>query len=468
MKIVMVGGGSYRYLGIARSLLAQGNLLDQGEINLYDPAVHRAKAVGQMILKCPEYKRVNCKITWGTTLDEALDGADVVNVVLMAGNRANFQYLQLAARKHGFIGSDQLSPSGAMLALKGGPILMDIARRMEKHCPNAWLLDFANPVAVLSAAVNNHTKIKCLGVCAGYSNHQWDLTRLLLGKDEQRTDYTIYNAGVNHLSFILPSSTHQDQDLFAMAEEKLLDDQWQTCSLSDRWNQSTKANILNSIVTLRDYYIKYRQLVFSSEGDGLVHLDMAGRYAQACEKDTSTTKQQIDDRMQNIDLARSASDEQFRAWIDRDMDVEQWDNPSPDASYLRRVDQDLMVKIAAAVNSDEPISIATSFPNHGAVAGFTDRTVLEYSQLLCRQGLRPTGNLHVPAVFEGLISALASHQTLLGDAIATEDPRILFEALYSYPVMQDTAQSKAMWKELIELAANEIPKAFSQTVELLV
>ena len=201
MKIVFVGGGAHRYLSVARSVMAEPAVMVNGEINIYDLNQERSEAMARMMMKTPECRDSGCKVSWGTTLDEALDGADVVCVVLMAGNIKNFRMSQLVCNQHGFLGSDQLSPSGAMLAMKGGPILMDIARRMEKLCPNAWLLDFANPVAVLSAAVNNHTAIKCLGVCAGYTNHLWDLPRLL-GKDEETDDADIKSAGVNHMAFI--------------------------------------------------------------------------------------------------------------------------------------------------------------------------------------------------------------------------------------------------------------------------
>ena len=93
--------------------------------------------------------------------------------------------------------------------------------------------------------------------------------------------------------------------------------------------------------------------------------------------------------------------------------------------------------------------------------------MLEYSQVLSREGLRPTAGLEVPDVFQGLVSGLATHQTLLGDAIATRDPRRLFEALYSYPVKQDTADSKALWRDLLTVAAGEIPSEFQETKSLL-
>ena len=66
MKIVIIGAGSYRVLGIMRSALAIPGVLDGGEINLYDLDHVRSGAIGQYILKSPEHKRAGCKVTWGT------------------------------------------------------------------------------------------------------------------------------------------------------------------------------------------------------------------------------------------------------------------------------------------------------------------------------------------------------------------------------------------------------------------
>ncbi|MFZ2654008.1 MAG: hypothetical protein WAX69_03775 [Victivallales bacterium] len=466
MKIVFFGGGSHRYLSIARSIMAVPGLMEKGEINLFDLAVERSEALGRMAMKSPEYKGSKCKITWGTTLDAALEGADLVLVVLMAGSRRNFDLLQSTCPQYGFIGSDQLSPSGAMLALKGGPILMDLARRMEKICPSAWLADFANPVAVLSGAVNNHTKIRCLGVCQGYTNHQWDLPRLLFGKDEASTDFDIRCAGVNHMSFILHGSKHCGRDLYELAAERVTGS-WTMPKLSDRWNEGSKKNITNSVTTLVKLYRKYGHLVFSTEGDGLDHLDIEGHFKTASKTTPPPlSKEQLEQRDSEFRTARAEADKTFQSWLKADLDADGWNIERPEALYLLRSDEDIMVKIAKAVGGVQELSIATSRPNEGAVAGFKDRTVLEYSQVLGRDGIRPSGKFEIPDVFQGLVSGLATHQTLLGDAIATRDPRILFEALYSYPVRQDSAESKALWRDLIKIAADEIPSEFQKTREM--
>ena len=396
-------------------------------------------------------------------LDKALEGADAVMVVLMAGGVVNHNLCRIISNEHGFIGSDQLSPSGAMLALKGGPILMNLAKRMEQLCPNAWLVDFANPVAVLSAAVNNHTSIRCLGVCAGYTNHQWDLTRLLYGKDEGLPDYDIRCAGVNHMSFILPGSTHRGRDLYELAAERLADN-WMMPALSNRWSEITKGWITDSVNKLLKLYRKYGYLVFSSEPDGLDHLDIERSHPPVDLERIRREKQEIAAFEARSAAGRAEADREFQSWLTRVTPAD-WSHESPETLHLLRCDEDVMVKVLKALGGCGEMKIATSFPNRGAVRGFKDRTVLEYSQVLSRDRLNPMieGCLEVPDLFQGIVSALATHQTLLGDAIATCDPRVLFEALYSYPVKQDTADSKALWRDLLVAAGPRIPDEFQKT-----
>ena len=465
MKVAFIGGGSHRYLSVARSVLAEEELFEGGEISVYDLNHTRSQAMRRMIENCPEKRDVNCVVSSPDNLDSALEGADVVIVVLFAGNRKNFLVSQQICGKHGFIGSDQLSPSGAMLALKGAPILLNIAKRMEELCPNAFLLDFANPVAVLSAAVNNHTKIKCMGICAGYTNHMWDIARIL-GKDECCSDHAVNCAGVNHMSFILKDSIWEGANLYEQLEAAT-GEGWQMPELSLRWQQSTKDNINFGIPDIVRLYKKIGHMIFSSEGDGIDHLDIAGRYARGAAKLAAQTESEIDASLAAELASRQKQDEKFQSLANSEISDDEWNAERPETLYLSRDDQNIMVKVIKALGGAGEMRIATSVLNNGAVEGYTDRTVLEYTQFLDENGSRPAGKFKVPDMVYGLVADLAAHQTLLGDAIATKDPRILYDAFYNYPVQRDTMKSKALWSELLELNAEELPKSFQATKEYL-
>ena len=61
MKVVFVGGGAHRYLGVARSILAEPGMMAGGEINVYDLSAERAGVMDQMIRQSPEFADACCE-----------------------------------------------------------------------------------------------------------------------------------------------------------------------------------------------------------------------------------------------------------------------------------------------------------------------------------------------------------------------------------------------------------------------
>ena len=131
--LTFLGGGSRRILGLLRGALGRG-LLQDGGIRLFDPREERAAAVAAVLRRTPEFAASPCRVSTHGRSQEALEGADLVYAVFPCGSRLRLHQSMLACRLRGHIGSDQLSPSGAIMALKGGPIILDYARQMERCC----------------------------------------------------------------------------------------------------------------------------------------------------------------------------------------------------------------------------------------------------------------------------------------------------------------------------------------------
>lgn len=460
LKIVCVGGGSYRLLPIFRGVFAQKAVLDGGEIRLVDRVTHRAEAVGRMLMRTPEYAGLNCKVTWSDDLDRALDGADVLYVTMAVGSPEVAMRSQAASRRRGFLSSDQMSLSGAMLALTAGPTILGFARKMERLCPDAMLLCYANPVAVYSGLVNNHTTIKALGICGGFTNHRWDLTRLLFGKDEYRDCYDVEVAGINHLSFIL-RGTCEGEELYARLKRVLARPYRMppcpTLSPVARWHLRYSLNKLVYLIQ------RFGTVIFSTEGDGMAHLfheEMFNR-GKRYQPPTAAKLRQANPQAA---AARAAADAHFRSHLDKELGTAFWSQGWHDNRYFGRYDDDLTIPLLQALAGLGPQKIVASAPNRGAVAGFKPHTVLEFSQIMDRGGPRPLDHqLEVPDYFHGLISALATFQTLTGDAIAEQDPRRLADALFAYPVQFNTRAARAVCRDLLAIHKAEIPAWCQET-----
>jgi 6-phospho-beta-glucosidase len=460
MNVVFVGGGSFRTLPIVRGVLRNPKVIDGGEIRLVDFNLTRVETVGKLIMRTPEFAKAGCKVSWTEKLEEALPGADVVSISFPVGSHKVNALSDQACARHGLFGSDQLSVSGAFRAVTGGTIVLDIARQMEKHCPKAWLFDYANPVAVYSGMVNNHTRIRALGICGGFTNHRWDLARLIFGRDEYCGEFEgVAAAGVNHCSILLRGTLH-GRDIYELIDEAISVKGWEPCRIPKFPNGETY--IRRQLGLLAEMRRRFGYVVFSTEGDGFSHI-CPELYLEPTEgRKKPLSVEEIEKRARGQATAREELDQKFRDHLDQELPASFWAQDRLQNPHFAAAPDDAACVVLRGLSGQSREWLAASLPNRGAVKGFKDRTVLEYSFTLDKDGVHPDADLEVPDCFHGLMSALAMHQTLLGDAIATGDPRLFAQALYAYPLHQNEPETRALWKELLDIHAAEMPEVFQK------
>lgn len=463
MKLVFVGGGSFRTLPIVRGILADPAVLAGGEIQIVDFNAGRAECVARLIARTPEALRCGCTVGWTTAAERALPGADVVSLVVPVGSQLVNALSEQACLAHDQVGSDQLSLSGAFRSLCGGEIVRDLARKMERHCPAAWLLCFANPEAVYSGVVNNHTRITALGICAGFTNHRWDLTRILTGRDEYRDDYEVAVAGVNHLSFIARGAV-KGKDLHRALARRFASD---PPPVRIDGSKGHRDNVARSLWAIREAFRRYGQIIFSTEGDGLTALFPQEGLALARKHRDRRSAAQIRRDIAAGRAARAAADAAYAAHLASPLDAAFWaaaEHAAP-LAHLRPSCGDVTIDVVHALAGGRPKRLAASKPNRGAVAGFKDRTVVEHSFTLDGTTLTPTPDLALDDSVHGLVSALATHQTLLADAIANQDPRIFAQALAAYPINQGSEANRTLFRKLLRVHAPDIPPVFQHAAD---
>ena len=460
MNITFVGGGSLRILPIVRALFQTPEVFDGGSIRLVDLKLERAEAVGRLIKRCPEYKNVNCEVVWTTDLDRALDGTDLFYLTTAIEREPSDTLALQASVEYGYLHSDQLSINGAFLAARGGNMVMSFARKMEKYCPEAMMLIFANPVPVFSAAVTNYTMIKALGICAGFGNHRWDLPRIC-GRDRYESEWNVVAAGVNHLSFILRGE-YQGRDINEILSEQLTAD-WQpmpitSCDCGDR--------IREGLQKLVDIYRRFGTMIFSSEPDGMAHI----LWAWALEKQ----QQQLRQRLQHFNPATTAAESMQRvedkflefAKAASSQQEPDWHTPVNNNITFGVDFSEISVPIIRAVAGLETMRITASHPNRGAVRDFSDNAALEYTMDLHGKNIIPVENQYIPSPFKGLISSLSEHQTLLADAIAQQDGRLFADALEAYPMNKFSANRVPYFHRMFEIFS-DLPPALQQAKNYL-
>ena len=455
MNVVFIGGGSFRTLPIVRGVLQDPRVLNGGDIRLVDFNLSRAETVGRLIMRTPEFAKSGVKVTWTDKLERALPGADVVSISFPVGSHVVNTLSEKACEEAGLFGSDQLSVSGAFRAVTGGTVIFDIAKKMEKYCPKAWLFDYANPVAVYSGMVGNHTKIRALGICGGFGNHRWDLARLLFRKDEYTIFQDVASAGVNHCAILLRGKW-KGKNVYDLMDAEINRKDWTPCRLTA--HRKIEKWVRPGLARMAEMRRRFGYTIFSTEGDGLAHF-FPEMYAQ---KRKFPSLQELRADAKRRMEARRELDEKFTAHLAQDLTPEFWAQDMLQNPHFAANPHDAAVNVLRGLSGVSPEWLAASMPNRGAVKDFPDRAVLEFSFTLDKAGVHPDRDLEIPACFYGLMASLSQHQTLLGDAIATQDPKLFAQALYAYPLNQNAPATRKLWKQLLKIHSAEMPAVFQK------
>ncbi len=201
-KITFIGAGSLEFTSnLVRDILTFP-LLEDAHIFLMDINAERLEFANQAVIRLIEAGKRPATVT--ATLDrvEALKGADVVLTTILAGSLDVWRHDIEIPKKYGVdinVG-DTRGPSGIFRFLRTLPPMLEIVRDMEKYCPNAVLLNYTNPMAMVCGALQRQTHITVTGLCHSVQGIARRLAGWIGVKYE---DVNYICAGINHQAWYL-------------------------------------------------------------------------------------------------------------------------------------------------------------------------------------------------------------------------------------------------------------------------
>ena len=223
MKITFMGAGSTIFSKnvLGDCMLAEN--LGGFDIALYDIESERLEE-SFFLMECLSKKYNNAvkikKYLGVENRKEALRGADfVVNAIQVGGYEPCTVIDFEIPKKYGLrqtIG-DTLGIGGIMRALRTIPVMRDFAEDIEAVCPNAWFLNYTNPMAMLTGYIQRYTNVKTIGLCHSVQVCSSGLLEELDIKAEGIVDKI---AGINHMGWLLEIKDKDGNDLYPLIREK--------------------------------------------------------------------------------------------------------------------------------------------------------------------------------------------------------------------------------------------------------
>ena len=407
-KITFMGAGSTVF---AKNVLGDcmcTPALEDSVISLYDIDPKRLKESETMLTVIRDNLGVKAKIEARCGVEnrkDALRGADyVVNAIQVGFYRPCTVTDFEVPKKYGLrqtIG-DTLGIGGIFRALRTIPVMFDFARDMEEVCPDAWFLNYTNPMAMLTGAMLRYTGVKTVGLCHSVQACAPHLMKMAGMEYDDRVQWKI--AGINHQAWLLQVRDEQGNDLYPEIKRRAL-------ARTERHNDMVRYEIMKRF----GYYV-----------------------TESSEHNAEYTPWFIKDKYPElIDRFNIPLDEYPRRCLKH---IEKWKTlnieltRNPKLTHERS--NEYACRIMEAMETNQPCKIAGNVLNTGLITNLPPTACVEVSCLVDASGVTPTHVGDLPEQCAALNRTNINVQLLTIEAARTLKKDYIYQAALMDPHLQ--------------------------------
>jgi 6-phospho-beta-glucosidase len=199
MKLSVIGAGSTYTPELVSGLMRERERIDVRELVLHDIDPDRREVVGGLAKRILERQGFSGTLAITGELDRALDGADAVLIQIRVGGQAARLRDETIPAACGCVGQETTGAGGLAKAMRTVPVVLEIAQRArELASGDAWIVDFTNPVGIVTRALLDAGH-RAIGLCNVAINFQRQIAAHL-GVPPERV--LVDQVGLNHLTWI--------------------------------------------------------------------------------------------------------------------------------------------------------------------------------------------------------------------------------------------------------------------------
>ena len=440
LKIAYIGGGSRGWAWGLMSDLALSEDIS-GEVYLYDIDNEASKAneiIGNMYNNCD-----GAKSKWSykavETAKETLTGADFVIISILPGTFDEMESDVHTPEKYGIYQpvGDTTGPGGIVRAMRTIPMFEEIAENIKKYSPNAWVINYTNPMTLcVKTLYRVFPEIKAFGCCHEVFGTQKLLARMVeeyLGKKATREEIKVNPIAVNHFTW-LTSAKYQGIDLFPYYKqfcEKYADGL--PTQTDNNWmnNHFACAGKVTFDLFKRFGYISAagdRHLAEFCEGKWYLSSPERVNEMKFALTPVSWRKKDLKDRL-----------EKSRKLLSGEM------QPTLTATGEEGVNQ-----IRALLGLSDLVT-NVNIPNRGQIPNLPIGAIVETNAIFRTDEISPVFAGEIPTSIYPLVSRICAEQEAVFEAIAERDIEKIFNAFASDPLVTcDIDSARKMFDEMVE------------------
>ena len=430
LKIATIGGGSSYTPELIEGFIKRMASLPVKDIYLVDIEAGRKKLEIVTDLARRMIQKTCADLQVHATIDrrEALKDADFVTTQFRVGNldaRIRDEKIPLRYQK---IGQETTGAGGFAKALRSIPVILDICKDMEELCPQAWLINFANPSGILTEAVLNHTAVKAIGLCNCPINMINDMAEKFACPVE---DVFCDFVGINHLIWAKRVLVH-GQDVTMEAIHKI-------CSDSAKEIMANIPEIhydpvfLKSLGMVPVSYLKYYY--------------MQPEMLAECIKDAET-------KGCRGEVIKKVEKELFDLYKNPELDQK----PPQLASRGGARYSDAACSLIDSIYNNKKDIQTVNVLNCGTNADLPYDAVIERNCVIDADGAHPLHIGHTPLAIRGLLQNVKAYEQLTIEAAIYGDYNKALQALTIHPLVNSASTARSILDDILAESEAYLPQ----------
>ncbi|MFD7263713.1 6-phospho-beta-glucosidase [Streptomyces sp. NPDC059874] len=397
MKLAVVGGGSTYTPELIDGFARLRDTLPVSELVLIDPAAERLELIGSLARRIFARQDHPAEVTTTADLDAGVAGADAVLLQLRIGGQAARLQDETWPLECGCVGQETTGAGGLAKALRTVPVVLDIAERVRRANPDAWIIDFTNPVGIVTRALLGAGH-KAVGLCNVAIGFQRKFAALL---DVAPAEVHLDHVGLNHLTWErgVRLGGPDGEDLLP----RLLAEHAESIAADLRLPRA----VLDRLGAVPSYYLRY----FYAHDE--VVRELGAKPSRAAE-------------------VAAMERELLGLYADPALD----EKPALLAERGGAFYSEAAVDLAAALLGDggSPVQVVNTL-NHGTLPFLPDDAVIEVQARVGPAGPVPLPVPRLDPLYAGLVSHVTAYEDLALDAALRGGRERVFKALLAHPLV---------------------------------
>ncbi|GGO91690.1 family 4 glycosyl hydrolase [Wenjunlia tyrosinilytica] len=414
MKLAVVGGGSTYTPELVDGFARLHEILPLDELVLIDPDAERLRLIGDFASRIFARQGLSATITTTGDLDSGIDGAAAVLLQLRIGGQAARHTDETIPLQCGCVGQETTGAGGLAKALRTVPTVLRIADRVAELAPEAWIVDFTNPVGIVTRALLDagHRAVGLCNVARGLQHTIGDW----YGVDADRI--VLDHAGLNHLTW-MRGARLDGVDLLPEILERHGD------ALARR--SRLPVDTLRRLGVVPSYYLTYYY------GHDEVVAEQRGGQSRAHQ--VAAIEQDL-----------------LRMYADPALDEKPALLEERGGAYYSEAAVNLLAALLGRRGDKPDIPQVANVRNNGTLPFLPDEAVVEVPALIGPDGANPLEVPPLAPLYAGLVAHVAAYEELALEAAVHGGVHRVEDALLAHPLVGQAHQARTLAAELV--AAN--------------